>query len=216
MGYHASCICAHILGRKCISLLSFLSKSINKNFSTVSIQLWQVSFAHQGVSVRPRRNMFSSWVAEEAGLEGNHGNGDKKLPVSVSLTLKADTVLSSVSPSLLNKLGELAFFLWMSGLREERRQSFHIKLPNSFFYGKLYAKSSGLLSSSVGAGYCPPQITPLWWPSEGLGSSYPPLLKGEEGGEELLWKSLKNWRCALCLFLEFWYFSGSEAFFLFS
>lgn len=64
--------------------------------------------------------MFSSWVAEEAGLEGNHGNGDKKLPVSVSLTLKADIVLSSVSPSLLNKLGELAFFMNVRAERGEK------------------------------------------------------------------------------------------------
>lgn len=216
MGYHASCICACVLERKWTSLLSFLSKIINENFSTVSIQFWQASFTHQGLSVRPRRNRFSSWVAEEAGLEGNHGKGDKKLPLTVNLTVKTDILLSSMSPFLLNKLGQLGFFLWMPGLRKERRRFFHIKLPNLFFCGKFYAKSFGFLHSSVGAKYCPPHITPLWWPSEDLGSSYQPSLKGEEGEGALPWKSLMNWRCALWLFLGFWYFSGSGAFFLFS
>lgn len=58
-------------------------------------------------------------MAEEASLEGNHGKGDKKLPVSVSLTLKTDILLSSMSPSLLNKRGQLGFFM---NVRAEKRE----------------------------------------------------------------------------------------------
>lgn len=84
----------HILERKCPSLLTFLSKNIKENSSRTFRQLWQVNFTHQGVSIRPRRNRFLSWVAEEAVLEGNNGNRDKKLPIIVSLTLKTGILLS--------------------------------------------------------------------------------------------------------------------------
>lgn len=75
--------------------------SLRKNhqgelFSSVaSRQLWQVSFTHQGVSRSPRRKKFSSWVAEEPVLEGDNGNGGKKLPIDVSLKLKSGILCAS-------------------------------------------------------------------------------------------------------------------------
>jgi len=43
-------------------------------------------------------------VAEDTVLEGKNGSGGKKLPVSVSLKLTSDILLSSLCPSCLTKL----------------------------------------------------------------------------------------------------------------
>lgn len=80
-------------------------------------------------------------MAEEAVLEGNNGNGDKKLPIIVSLTLKTGILLSGgQSHPLLTKLEltklEQLFSMNVRAVREEKEIMFHIKPQNLLFCGK--------------------------------------------------------------------------------